>query len=95
MWARDGSELYYVSSRGSLMAIPIRTGSSFTYGSAASIIDMPFTNDPVERSGRSYDVSPDGDRFLMLEDANDSATSEIVVVLNWFEELKRLVPTDN
>ena len=48
-------------------------------------------------AGRSYDVDPDGKRFLMIKDAtagDPSATrSSIIVVENWFEELKRLVPT--
>jgi hypothetical protein len=42
-----------------------------------------------------YDVSPDGQRFLMLKPVEHSATAptEINVVQNWFEELKRRVPT--
>jgi hypothetical protein len=45
----------------------------------------------VQGSARSFDVGPDG-RFLMIE-ANDNATSaSIVVVQDWFEELKRLAP---
>ncbi len=39
----------------------------------------------------NYDVSPDGERFVMVKD--DSASGRINVVLNWLEELKRLVPT--
>jgi hypothetical protein len=46
---------------------------------------------------RTYDVSPDGQRFLMIKaaDASDktSTPTSIVVVEHWFEELKRLVPT--
>ena len=46
----------------------------------------------------SFDVSDDGERFLMLKPVNTAETSEPTqfhVVLNWFEELERLVPTDN
>ena len=47
---------------------------------------------------RHYDSSPDGQRFLMIKEAGEieetSARDELIVVLNWFEELKRLVPTD-
>ena len=43
---------------------------------------------------RGYDVAPDGERFLMLK-LNTDAQREIHVVLNWFDELERLVPTDN
>ena len=39
----------------------------------------------------NYDVSPDGQRFVMVKD--DSVSGRINLVLNWFEELKRLVPT--
>jgi hypothetical protein len=47
-------------------------------------------------SSRSYDVSPDGQRFLMLKPPPfDPATApQIVLVQDWFEELKRLVPTN-
>ena len=48
-------------------------------------------------SGRHYDVSADGKRFLLIKDApapdgQQSAAPEIRVVLNWFEELKAKVP---
>ncbi len=42
----------------------------------------------------NYHISPDGQRFVMVKQSETSAT-QIQVVLNWFEELKRLVPTDN
>jgi hypothetical protein len=44
--------------------------------------------------GRTFDVSPDGRRFLMIKDATDSAAQpySLVVIQNWFEELKRRVP---
>jgi hypothetical protein len=45
---------------------------------------------------RPYDIAPDG-RFLIIrsgqEDAGVGTASNIILVLNWFEELKRLVPT--
>jgi hypothetical protein len=42
----------------------------------------------------NYDVSPDGQRFLMLKGGEEQqAATQIHVVLNWFEELKRRVPT--
>jgi hypothetical protein len=44
---------------------------------------------------RQFDVSPDGRRFLMIKEAEvDEAVGQIVVVVNWFEELKRLVQTN-
>ena len=42
-----------------------------------------------------YDISPDGQRFLMMkEEQRREAQGEIRVIQNWFEELKRLVPTN-
>jgi hypothetical protein len=41
---------------------------------------------------RSYDVSPDGQRFLMIKPRSAEERREVVIVLNFFEELKRLVP---
>jgi hypothetical protein len=52
--------------------------------------------DSYSHSGEtpSYDVLPDGQHFLMLElDREASRVTHVSVVLNWFEELKRLVPT--
>ncbi len=43
--------------------------------------------------GRTYDIAPDGQRFLMIKEGKD-ATPRIIVVQNWHEELKRLVPVD-
>ena len=49
-------------------------------------------------NGRSYDVAPDGQRFLMIKEgggAEDaSAPASLIIVENWFEELRRLVPTN-
>lgn len=44
---------------------------------------------------RSYDVSRDGQRFLMVQEEQASASMDIHVVVNWSEELKRLAPTEN
>ena len=51
----------------------------------------------ANQSGRTYDIAPNGRRFLMIK-AGDSADqravpTSLVVVQNWREELKRLVPT--
>jgi hypothetical protein len=46
--------------------------------------------------GRTYDISPDGQRFLMIKSGGSDQTavsSSLIVVQHWTEELKRLVPT--
>jgi len=48
------------------------------------------------RYNRTYDIFPDGERFLMVKDAPDpTSTAVIILVQNWFQELERLVPTKN
>ena len=48
---------------------------------------------PPATPQRLFDVTPDGQRFV-VNDAQDTSRDELVVVENWFEELKRLVPID-
>ena len=52
---------------------------------------------PAGNPGRTYDISPDGQRFLMIKQGDGSgqtaAATSLIVVQNWAEELKRLVPT--
>ena len=93
LWARNGRELFYLGPTGKLMAVPIQPGPGFTRGNAAVVLERAYFTAPV--LGRSYDVSSDGTRFLMIKDtpASTGTASHLVVVQNFFEELKRLVPT--
>ena len=75
------------------MAVPIRTEPAFEAGSPEEL----FTRSYAVSFGRMYDIAPDGQRFLMMkpvETTEGGSRSDVVLVLNWFEELKRLVPTD-
>jgi Tol biopolymer transport system component len=100
LWARSGRELFYRGADGRLMAVPIQPGRSFTWGNAAVVVDRAYfaagAGAPGPRARRSYDVSPDGTRFLMVKAATPSAATSrhLIVVLNFFEELKRLAIRD-
>jgi len=72
------------------MVVAIETEPIFTAGSP----EVLFTGSYYSGAGRNYDVSPDGQRFLMIK-GEEVGAAQINVILNWFEELKRLVPTDN
>jgi serine/threonine-protein kinase len=91
-WSPDGSELFYRAGD-RMMAAPVRTQPTFEAGSPEEL----FTGAYVTRFGRMYDVSSDGKRFLMVKEASrakaESDRPQVVLVQNWFEELKRLVPT--
>ena len=98
-WSPNGRELfYYVAAgpQGSLMAVSVESGSGFTAGSPRMLFRGPY---PAPNTGRAlYDVSPDGQRFLMIKNptaAEGGPTSrQIVLVQNWTGELNRLVPTN-
>jgi hypothetical protein len=106
-WRGDGKELYYVDQRMvgggdrfriegpalvSVMAVRVHAGrEGFSVGAPRKLFEGPFV---VESGARSYDVTRDGQRFLMvqvLEPLPEPAT-ELILVTNWFEELRRLVP---
>jgi len=60
---------------------------------------VPFTAFEAEyelsvSASSNYDISLDGNDFLMVKRAGGTVSRQINVVLNWFEELKRLVPTN-
>lgn len=90
LWARSGQELFYRDG-GAVMAVPVEMDPSFAVGYPQVLFQGPYA---TGSDSRSYDVSPDGGRFLMIKEARDTPTSaQIIVVLNWVSELQRLVPT--
>jgi Tol biopolymer transport system component len=95
LWSRDGKELYFVS-RARAMSIPIETAPTFRPGTPAAMFDLPPFYQSAMRIRRQWDIGPD-ERFLIMNPgeltAGEHSQARIVVVLNWYEELKRLVPT--
>jgi serine/threonine-protein kinase len=94
-WSRDGRELYYYVEPATIMAVSVTPGSALTLGRAAAVVKGPFA--APANTGRHYDVSPDGRRFLLLRDvelpeAEQPSAPDIRVVLNWGAELARLLP---
>jgi hypothetical protein len=75
--------------------VPIQTKPAFKAGTPTRLLERRYFS---AGQGRSYDVSPDGQRFLMIKQMqvpDDEAVNtplSIVVVQNWFEELKSKVP---
>jgi Tol biopolymer transport system component len=93
LWARDGRELYYVTSEGTLMAVPVEPGNpAWRAGPSTTVVAANYVIGNTI-SGRNYDVSPDGRRFLMLKGVAAAAAPQLVVVQHWVEELKARVPT--
>jgi Tol biopolymer transport system component len=90
VWSRNGRELFYSSFDGaSLMVVDITTQPTFKAGTPRVLLEGGFRL-VSGALGPSFDVSADGQRFLMVQN-NDANPTQLNVVLNWFEELKRRV----
>jgi serine/threonine-protein kinase len=102
VWSRSGRELFYVTGgrlqRGHggtlrMMVVPTQTGTAFSSGNPKVLFAGPYA--PTGAVGRTYDVSADGQRFLMIKAPVDTPASSdppFVAVLNWTEDLKARVP---
>lgn len=82
-------EFYYRRDR-EVMAVPVRTVPEFSALSPEVLFEGDFYVVPGETSFPDYNISPDGERFLMIR--KQEPHRKIRVVLNWFDELERLVP---
>ena len=103
LWGPDGHELFFRTLEGALMRVAIDTGDTepaFRRGNPESLIESSaYYLNPFFRS---FDISPDGQRFLMIKegaaasDADDpfAGLTRLVVVQNWFEELNARVPVE-
>jgi eukaryotic-like serine/threonine-protein kinase len=91
VWNRNGRELFYRNGD-KMMAVDITTEPGFTAGKPRVLFEGHYV--PPPGTTPNYDVSPDGQRFLMIKsnEAGEAAPAQINVVMNWFEELKRLAP---
>ena len=84
VWRADGRELFYRGRDGMLFAAPIA-------------FDPFDVGDPILLFGDAvgaFDVTPDGQRFLMRAPSDGAPTDELLVVLNWHQELLERVPVD-
>jgi hypothetical protein len=91
VWAPDGSELFY-SGGTQMMVVAMTPDPNLSVGTPQPLFDV--TAYGVSGNfGPGYDVTPDGQRFVMIK-KSEKPEVELVIVLNWFEELKRLAPPE-
>jgi Tol biopolymer transport system component len=84
-WRADGAEMFYVTSGGRMMAVALHpVGGDFQFGQA----HMLFQTRPIPGTWNLYDVSADGQRFLLNLPLEWSSAAPITVVTNWTEKLK-------
>jgi serine/threonine-protein kinase len=91
LWARDGKQLFY-RWRNQIWVVDVRTEGGFSFTNRRMLCEGPgYATSGVTRL---YDLSLDGQRFLMvkLEERKPAPATEMILVQNWFEELRRLAP---
>ena len=98
VWGPDSRELFYITSDApdapvTMMIAVNDTDPTFSPGNSVPLFSGPYL--PSNRGRHHvFDISPDGQRFLMIKQDTTSESPPIIVVQNWTEELKRLVPTN-
>jgi tRNA A-37 threonylcarbamoyl transferase component Bud32 len=89
-WNRNGRELFFLDGEGNMVSVPITPGATFQPGQPRVLFAASkYTANPFRRG---YDVSPDGQRFVMIRGDNDTAV-HVAVVFGFLEELKRVMGT--
>jgi hypothetical protein len=91
IWSKDGRQLFYREA-GRVWAADVRTDGGFSAGKPRLLFDKP--GFVLSNAVRNWDLYPDGRGFLLMkeEEIKPRPATEMVLVQNWFEELKRLVP---
>ncbi|MDD5544670.1 MAG: protein kinase [Acidobacteriia bacterium] len=87
LWSHDGKELFYLS-KGRLMEVSVRTQPQLSVSKPIALFQGTLLDD----IGTEYDVAPDGKRFVIIRPPESRPGPELLVVLNYFSELKRLAP---
>ncbi len=93
VWGRDGTELFYVDGSGMMTAVTVETDRGFRVGEREELFSVPERNIDIQVNYPFWDVTPDGQRFIMAQfDLGESApVNDVIIVENWFEELKARV----
>ena len=93
VWDPSEKELYYRDDSGDkLFKVSIITEPTVQVGRPELLFEGRFFASS-HLWGRNYDISPQGDFFILIEEGETQSATQINIVRNWFEELKRLVPT--
>jgi len=92
-WRADGKEIFFVAPDGMMMAVPVESGENFFRpGTPKALFQTRLEFDPavdLSRGVRQYDVTADGQRFLLNQRLPDNADAPITVVVNWPKLLQK------
>ena len=81
-WRRDGRELFYISPDWKMMAVDVTTSPTFQAGTPHPLFDTDMVDTGIRTGPISWDIAPDGKRFLIIS-PDSTGVSSLNVVLNW------------
>jgi Tol biopolymer transport system component len=88
-WRQDGKELFYISAEGKMMAVQVTTGASFEASSPVALFQTHRRQPVSAQDVFSYDVSGDGQRFLILTKVDEGNPAPLSVLLNWTSDIEK------
>ena len=92
VWGPDGRELFYVDYRG-IYRVEVSTYGNFAHAKPSLLFTGNFVLQTPDFT--NFDISTDGSCFALIQPGeSDAAPQDLNLTLNWFEELKRLVPIE-
>ena len=96
LWSRSGQELFFVSVTGAIRRVGVGAGAPWTATAPTTAVKEGYATAAPVNPGRTYDISPDGERFLLAKPAAEPNGSppQLIVVPHFDQELRRLVPTN-
>ena len=85
-WRRDGNELFYIAPDKRVMAVNVKLGTPFEFGTPVPLFQTRVSGYVAPNR---YDVSADGQRFLVNSSVQEQSSAPIIVVVNWAAGLKK------
>lgn len=89
VWARSGAEIFY-RERDKMLVVSVETGAALRHTAPRTLFTGQYNLDPL-KDKPLFDVTPDGQRFLMLKAENRPVASRLHAVLNWHSELEQVM----
>ncbi len=84
-WRHDGKELFYISPDWKMMAVDVSINPTFQSGTPRPLFDTEMVDTGIRTGPMSWDIAPDGKRFLIISE-NSAGASSLSVILNWRAE---------
>ena len=88
-WRRDGKEIYYLSTEGKVMAVAVRTDIKFESGTPVTLFQTHLRQSISAMDVVSYDVSADGQKFLINSKVDAPSAAPLSFILNWTSEMEK------